>query len=72
MPPLLEGCGGCRFQFMDYEEQVKAKERNARQTLEKVGGISWEEVDYEGFIPSPSRGNTEIRWNLILEKKKES
>ena len=42
------------FQFMDYEEQVKAKERNARQTLEKVGGISWEEVDYEGFIPSPS------------------
>ena len=53
-PHFLEGCGGCRFQFMDYEEQVKAKERNARQTLEKVGGISWEEVDYEGFIPSPS------------------
>ncbi len=53
-PHFAEGCGGCRFQFMAYEEQVKVKERNARQTLEKVGDVSWEEVDYEGFIPSPS------------------
>ncbi|HXL02713.1 MAG TPA: 23S rRNA (uracil(1939)-C(5))-methyltransferase RlmD [Candidatus Atribacteria bacterium] len=53
-PHFGEGCGGCRFQFMAYEEQIKVKERNARQTLEKVGGISWEEVDYEGFTPSLS------------------
>ena len=53
-PHFGEGCGGCRFQFMAYEEQIRVKENNARQTLEKVGGIFWEEVDYEGFVPSPS------------------
>ena len=59
------------FQFMDYEEQVKAKERNARQTLEKVGGISWEEVDYEVYpfsFPWEYRNKMEFNFG----EKKES
>ena len=33
-------CGGCRFQDLDYEAQLKAKEAQVRETLAHLGGLS--------------------------------
>jgi 23S rRNA (uracil1939-C5)-methyltransferase len=35
-----EGCGGCRFQDLDYEAQAAAKEAQVRDALARIGGIS--------------------------------
>ncbi len=33
-------CGGCRFQDLRYEEQLALKERQVRETLQHLGGVS--------------------------------
>lgn len=33
-------CGGCRFQDLDYEAQIRAKEAQVRETLAHVGGLA--------------------------------
>lgn len=52
-PHFQEGCGGCRLQMLDYQEQVRIKEKNAFSTLERVGQVSLDDVSYDGFIPAP-------------------
>jgi 23S rRNA (uracil1939-C5)-methyltransferase len=32
-------CGGCSLQHLAYERQIEAKERDARETLRRIGGI---------------------------------
>lgn len=38
--PHVERCGGCRFQDLAYEEQLRVKERQVRDTLAHLGGVS--------------------------------
>jgi 23S rRNA (uracil1939-C5)-methyltransferase len=33
-------CGGCRFQDLDYEAQIEAKESQVREALVRIGGIA--------------------------------
>jgi 23S rRNA (uracil1939-C5)-methyltransferase len=38
--PHVEICGGCRFQDLDYAEQLRLKHRQVVETLERLGGQS--------------------------------
>ena len=42
-------CGGCEFQTLPYEEQLKMKEAQVRALLEPV----CPEIPFEGIVPSP-------------------
>ena len=42
-------CGGCEFQTLPYEEQVKMKEAQVKEILQAV----CPEIPFEGLIPSP-------------------
>lgn len=52
-PHFKEGCGGCSLQFVSYPQQLALKEKSAFDTLQRVGKVDREKVDYEGFFPSP-------------------
>jgi len=38
--PHVERCGGCRFQELPYDEQLRAKQRQVVETLQHLGGIA--------------------------------
>lgn len=44
-------CGGCRWQHMPYSEQLKWKERNTIDAMERLGHLKG--LNYESIIPSP-------------------
>ncbi len=38
--PHFSVCGGCKWQFLPYEEQLKVKEQQVRDSVERLGGLS--------------------------------
>ncbi len=38
--PSARACGGCQIQMMDYEAQLKYKQKKVKDCLERIGGIS--------------------------------
>jgi 23S rRNA (uracil1939-C5)-methyltransferase len=50
--PHFGVCGGCRFQDLDYEVQVAAKERQVRDALVRIGHIG--EPQLEPILPAAS------------------
>ncbi len=38
-------CGGCSWQFMSYEDQLKVKEDEVKQSLVRIGGFATAELD---------------------------
>ena len=46
-------CGGCRFQDLDYEVQLAAKESQVRDALVRIGGIA--EPPLEPIVPAASK-----------------
>jgi 23S rRNA (uracil1939-C5)-methyltransferase len=46
-------CGGCRFQDLDYDAQIAAKEAQVRDALVRIGGFA--EPPLEPIIPAASR-----------------
>ena len=42
--PVAKLCGGCDFWHMDYEEESRLKAERVRQTLNRIGGETLEEV----------------------------
>lgn len=47
----FQRCGGCAYQHMSYEEQLKVKSQQVEQTLRRVGRLP--EVPMQPIIPSP-------------------
>ena len=45
-------CGGCRFQDLDYQAQVAAKESQVRDALARIGGLA--EPPLERIVPAAS------------------
>lgn len=43
--PYAEVCGGCPWSNMSYEAQLQAKERNVRESLERIGKLSHDRVE---------------------------
>jgi 23S rRNA (uracil1939-C5)-methyltransferase len=39
--PLFGECGGCQFQHVDYQEQVRSKGEFVRDALQRIGGLDW-------------------------------
>lgn len=44
-------CGGCHYQYMPYEMQLRAKEIILREQLERIGGMSNPPI--QAIVPSP-------------------
>ncbi|HUK61872.1 MAG TPA: 23S rRNA (uracil(1939)-C(5))-methyltransferase RlmD, partial [Dongiaceae bacterium] len=55
--PHVARCGGCRFQDLDYAVQCRLKERQVRETLERLGGLAAPPV--RPIVPAP--GTTRYR-----------
>lgn len=53
--PHFGACGGCLYQTLPYEEQLRLKERQVRDLLEPVcRDVSFEEI-FEGILGSPQK-----------------
>jgi 23S rRNA (uracil1939-C5)-methyltransferase len=50
-PHFNQGCGGCRWQHLDLEAQLAAKEAIVRDSLERIGGLR--DLPYAPILPSP-------------------
>ena len=48
--PLFGTCGGCQYQNLDYEEQLRWKRRQVAELLQRMAGI---EAEVEPVVPSP-------------------
>ncbi len=59
-------CGGCHYQHMPYEAQLKAKADIVRDQLRRIGGF--ENPPVEATVPSPSPWNyrNNLRFSLTL------
>ena len=67
--PYFGRCGGCDFQQLSYEAQLKAKVGIIRDCLHRIG-----KIEYAGeisVIPSPNEFSyrSRARWHLDREKK---
>jgi len=49
--PHASRCGGCRFQELEYSAQCRIKERQVRETLIHLGGLS--DPPVQGIVPAP-------------------
>lgn len=49
--PHVAKCGGCRFQDLEYGEQLALKERQVRETLARLGGVT--EPRVLPIVPAP-------------------
>ncbi len=49
--PYFSVCGGCQYQHIRYEAQLKTKERQVGEAFERIGKIS--DPPVKGIIPSP-------------------
>ncbi len=65
----VRACGGCRYQHMPYEAQLRAKEAILRDQLERVGHIQNPPV--RPIVPSPSEWNyrNRVQFHLTPEGK---
>ncbi len=51
--PYSGYCGGCKWQFLDYEKQLDYKRRHVTESLEHIAGIS--DAPVHPTLPSPAR-----------------
>ncbi|MHC4452951.1 MAG: 23S rRNA (uracil(1939)-C(5))-methyltransferase RlmD [Planctomycetota bacterium] len=49
--PLVDRCGGCPWQHVDYDQQLAAKRQSVVDALERIAGIDSPNVD--PVVPSP-------------------
>lgn len=62
--PVFGRCGGCQWQHLGYETQLKAKEEILRETLERVGQVR---VAILPIIPSPQPWHYRQRIQLKVD-----
>ena len=49
--PYFGLCGGCKWQHMDYTEQLRLKRKQVQDALEHIGGFK--EIECEPCLPAP-------------------
>ena len=49
--PHVQRCGGCRFQDLDYAAQLRIKQRQVNDTLQRLGAVA--EPPVRGIVPAP-------------------
>lgn len=66
-------CGGCDFQHLDYNAQIKAKSEILRDSMRHIAGMSEKELDLRGIsirifpAPNPFGYRTRARWQHDTE-----
>ena len=56
-------CGGCHYQHVPYPRQLTAKQEILRETLSRIGGLSWEgDIGVEAGEPWGYRNRAQIRF----------
>lgn len=61
-------CGGCDFQEVSYENQLKLKEKRVKDTLQKIGNI---EIEVEKIIPSQNQNYYRNKSIFHISRRKE-
>lgn len=59
--PVARACGGCQLQAMEYEEQLRFKERKVYQNLKRIGGLT------ELVLPGGGSGVLEMEPIIPME-----
>jgi 23S rRNA (uracil1939-C5)-methyltransferase len=66
--PYIPRCGGCPWQHISYQEQLKAKEQLLREHLQRIGGLS--DPPLLPIIPSPNEWRYRHRLRLRFDNEK--
>jgi len=61
-------CGGCQWQNIDYQYQLKAKEQILKESIQKIAGIN--DFVIEPIVPSQNKYNYRNRVTLHLDTVK--
>lgn len=68
--PIYGQCGGCQYQHVEYSYQLKLKEAQVRETLERIGGLK--DFQMEPIQPSPHPLHYRSRVDFHVDRKRES
>lgn len=68
--PYYPRCGGCQWQHVQYQEQLRWKETNVRECLARIGKIKNPPV--RPILPSPSPWRYRMRIRLHANESKET
>jgi 23S rRNA (uracil1939-C5)-methyltransferase len=66
--PYVSECGGCPWQHIRYDVQLKAKERNVEDALRRIGKL--DRFELRPIIPSPSEYYYRRRIRLHQDRRK--
>jgi 23S rRNA (uracil1939-C5)-methyltransferase len=66
--PVVENCGGCPWQHIDYPAQLEAKRRNVVDALERIGGFK--DPPVTPVVPSPKTFGYRNRLKLRFDHGK--
>lgn len=58
----FDTCGGCKFQFLKYEDQLSMKEQQVRDSIERLGGLDGSIV--KSIIPCAEQWNYRNKMEL--------
>ena len=67
--PYFEACGGCTFWHMDYEEELRAKAQRVTDAMNRIGGLSLEQVAITGS-PAVTHYRNKAQYPVGLVKGK--
>jgi 23S rRNA (uracil1939-C5)-methyltransferase len=65
--PPLGDCGGCHYQHLSYESQLRAKQTILRDQLERIGGIANPPVALVVPSPNPWNYRNHVQFHLTPE-----
>lgn len=63
--PVYRQCGGCQIQALDYQAQLKFKERKVRGNLERIGGFT--DIPLEPIMGMEEPYHIEIKPSFLWE-----
>ncbi len=66
--PYVQRCGGCPWQHLTYEEQLRSKETLVQEQLRRIGGFS--DIPLLPILPSPQEWRYRHRIRLHVEQNK--
>ncbi len=63
--PYVEQCGGCTWQHLAYTQQLKIKNQQLQETLQRIGGLKT--LNLQDIVPSPKPFHYRNRIRGVVE-----